>query len=114
MPLTKIIYDSYYIASNAPLVVANTNLLMKGGAFGYGITITGASAFDAFTALAATSKCLFGIGCLCGAAGTRTTGFSMFNTTVGLPVFGVLGEATIKAFFWLGRRANQVGNLTNF
>ena len=114
MPLTQIIDDSYYAAGNASLVVANTNLLMKGGVFGYGVAITGAAAFDAFTASTVTSKCLFGVGCVCGAAGTITTGFSMFNNTVGLPVFGVLSEAAGGAFFWLGKRANQAGNLADF
>jgi hypothetical protein len=107
MPLTKFIDDSYYIAGNTSLLVSNTNLLIKGGAFGYGVAITGAAAFDALTAPTITSKCFFGVGCLCEAAGTITTGLSLFNSTVGLPPVGMVCESASVAFFWLGRRSNQ-------
>lgn len=83
MALTQIIDDTYYTAGNASLAFANVNLLMKGGTFSYGLVITGASALDALTAPTITSKCLFGIGCACGACGTIATGFSLFNNTMG-------------------------------
>jgi hypothetical protein len=79
--------------------------------FAYGIAITTASGFDTFTAPTLTSKCLSEAGFVCGTAGTISTGFSIFNNTIGLPVFGVLGETIGGACFWLGRRANKTANL---
>jgi len=50
--LTQIIDDTYYVAGNTSLIC---------------LAITGASAMDAFTAPTVPLKCLFGIGCVCGA-----------------------------------------------
>jgi len=77
------------LSVNTSLIVTNTNLFLKSGAFGYGLAIALASAFDAFTVLTVTFKCLFGIGYIGRAAGSLTIGFSMFHNTLGLTVFGV-------------------------
>ena len=82
----------------------NANILTKGVT----VLITGASALDAVAARSLPSKCLFGIGCVCGAAGTVYTGLTFFNSTLGLPAFGVLAESAAGGFYWAGRRATEL------
>jgi hypothetical protein len=56
MTFGRIVGDTYFIAGNASLITANTNLLMKGGVFSYGLVTAGASLIDRYTITIYTSK----------------------------------------------------------
>jgi hypothetical protein len=68
---------------------------------GYGIALTGASAMDAITARNTYSRCMFGVGCGLGAAGTISSALTAFNVSSGL------------AFYWLDRKANAIARIAD-
>lgn len=98
---------------NATLVMGTVNTASKGSFAAYGVAITGASVIDMVTARNTASRCLFGIGAICGAFGTVTTSFATLNLTMGIPPLGVLGGGFGGAFYWLGRKVNKAARVAN-
>ena len=100
-------------AGNLTAVATTLNSGTKALSFGYGIALTGASVIDACAASNTASRILFGIGGVCGAAGTFSSGFSVLNNTIGMPAFGLAAGAAGSAFYWLGRKVNSIARVTD-
>lgn len=68
---------------------------------------------DAFTAKNTCSRCLFGIGCGLGAAGTVSSALTAFNVSAGLGPIALVSGAAGSAFYWLGRKANLIARIAD-
>ena len=91
-------------------IAANTSV-ETAQSVGYGVALTGASAIDAFTAKNTYSRCMFGVGCGLGAAGTVSSALTAFNISVGLGPVAMVSGAAGTAFYWLGRKVNALGRV---
>ena len=80
---------------------------------GYGVSLTGASTIDAFTAKNTYSRCMFGFGCNVGVAGTVSSAITVFNISVGLGPVAMFSGMAGTAFYWLGRKVNALAIVVN-
>ena len=102
-----------YAASNASTFLSTVNTGTKALCVGYGVALTGASAMDAITAKNTYSRCLFGLGCGCGAVGTISSAAASFNIAVGLAPVALVSGAAGSAFYWLGKKANAIARIAD-
>lgn len=100
-----------YAASNASAFLTTVNTGTKALSVGYGVALTGASAIDAFTAKNTYSRCMFGVGCGLGAAGTVSSALTAFNISVGLGPVAMVSGAAGTAFYWLGKKVNALARV---
>jgi hypothetical protein len=100
-----------YAASNASSFLTTVNTGTKAFSVGYGVALTGASAIDAVTAKNTYSRCLFGLGCCFGAAGTVSSTLTAFNISAGLAPVAMVSSAAGTAFYWLGRKVNALARV---
>ena len=100
-----------YIASNTSTFLTTLNTGTKALSVGYGVALTGASAVDAITAKNTYSRCMFGVGCGFGIAGTVSSALTAFNVSVGLGPLAMVSSATGTACFWIGRKVNALARV---
>lgn len=100
-----------YIASNTSTFLTTLNTGTKALFVGYGVTLTGASAVDAITAKNPYSRCMFGVGCGFGIAGTISSALTAFNVSVGLGPLTMVSSATGTACFWVGKKVNALARV---
>lgn len=100
-----------FAASNASTFLTTLNTGTKALSVGYGVALTGASAIDAFTAKNTYSRCMFGVGCGLGAAGTVSSALTAFNISAGLAPVAMVSGAAGTAFYWLGGKVNALARI---
>jgi len=100
-----------YIASNTSGFLTTLNTGIKALSVGYGVALTGASAVDAITAKNTYSRCMFGVGCAFGIAGTASSALTAFNVSVALSPLAMVSSATGTACFWIGRKVNALARV---
>ena len=102
-----------YIASNTSTFLTTLNTGTKALSVGYGVALTGASAVDAITAKNTYSRCMFGVGCGFGIAGTVSSALTAFNVSVGLGPLAMVSSATGTACLWIGRKVNALARVND-
>jgi len=102
-----------YAASNVSTIVSTVNTGTKALSVGYGIVLTGAAAMDAVTARNTYSRCMFGMRCGLGTAGTISSAFTAFNVSAGLGPVVLVSRAARSTFYWLGKKANTIARIVD-
>ena len=85
------------MATNAKLKSANP--LSKSVTFVYEIGITGACGIDACTTGNINFRCLYVTGCVCGIAGSVSSGLAIYNFTGPVNLFEVAAKGAASVFF---------------
>lgn len=100
-----------YAVCNNSTFLTTINTGTKALSLGYGLALTSASAVDALKAKNTYSRCLFGVGCVCEAAGTVSSAVTALNISAALAPIALVSSASGTAFYWLGRKVNALGRI---
>ena len=100
-------------AKNTALIMGSINTATKGASLLSSVALTGAALVDTLYAKNTAAKCLFALSFITGAAGSASSGASVLNDAVGLPLIGVAAECISAGCYIAARRAAYLGRIAD-
>ena len=105
-PFNNLMNTANEVLSEVP-TVSNSIILADS------LCTTGRAAMNFCCANNFVARTCFAASCLCGTAGTLTSGTALLGSTFGMPIAGAAGAFGARAFNRLGKYSLRIGNVTN-